>query len=127
MLTTSRGFSIALTAMALTSFACAPATEADDDDELEAEASSDAVVGGNETLDRPEIGAFRHGGSLCTGTLVTPNVVLTAAHCVPSMKDEDVSAAEPAWVFDVTAADRTTRRFKVARIHALPVAADFDG
>ncbi|MBX3264525.1 MAG: S1 family peptidase [Labilithrix sp.] len=133
MATMSRGRSVALAAMALTSLACALPDEDDDDG---VDVSSDAIVGGSETLERPEVGAFRHGGTLCTGTLVAPNVVLTAAHCVPSMKDEDVSTAEPAWVFDVTAraasaggaaADRVTHRFKVARIHALPVASDFDG
>lgn len=40
--------------------------------------SSDTVVGGSVTLDHPEVGSI----SGCTATLVAPEVVITAAHCL---------------------------------------------
>jgi len=36
------------------------------------------------TLARPEIGKIQENGLDCTGTLISPNVVLTAAPCIPS-------------------------------------------
>jgi V8-like Glu-specific endopeptidase len=36
------------------------------------------------TLDRPEIGRFDLGSGHCTGTLIRPDIVLTAARCFPS-------------------------------------------
>ncbi len=67
-------FSLMLLALAT---ACVPAG-AD-----RVESSDDALIDGVLTEDRPEIGRIRmNGGSACTATLVRPNVVLTAAHCV---------------------------------------------
>ncbi|HET6345824.1 MAG TPA: trypsin-like serine protease, partial [Myxococcota bacterium] len=44
-----------------------------------------AVIGGRRTLpeDFPDTGAVRAHEALCSGTLIAPDVVLTAAHCHP--------------------------------------------
>lgn len=42
----------------------------------------DKLINGSFTFDRPEIGSINMGGGFCTATLIRPNVVVTAAHCV---------------------------------------------
>ena len=44
--------------------------------------ADDAVVDGTITWERPEVGTILIGGGMCTATLITPNVAVTAAHCV---------------------------------------------
>lgn len=45
--------------------------------------SSSELIAGSETFDRPEIGRLHlSNNSLCTATLIAPQVVITAAHCV---------------------------------------------
>lgn len=60
--------------------------------EDESEKSRDAIVGGSETLDVPAAGYVAFAGTnsvgafvvstFCTGTLIAPDIVLTAAHCI---------------------------------------------
>ena len=58
---------------------CAVAEEEEEDVEEAVEAIRDGVF----TYERPEIGIMvTNGMSYCTATLVSPNVALTAAHCV---------------------------------------------
>jgi Trypsin len=104
-------------------FGCAGTT----DGESSPETTTDAVVAGAGTFERPEIGMVWHGGGLCTGTLIRPNVVITAAHCVTGTpKDEDVSRAQPPYAFEIRGA-HDSHRFAVVRAYSVPEARDFDG
>lgn len=89
--------------------------------------SADAIVGGTETFARPEVGAFWHGNQLCTGTLIRPNVVLTAMHCTGLAVDQDVSAAAPAYHFVIKKSATERHDFKIDRLHAVTTLADMDG
>jgi len=103
-------------------------TGSSDDEPADVGATSDAVVAGAETFERPEIGMVWHGGGLCTGTLIRPNVVITAAHCVTgSPKDEDVTRAEPPYAFEIRRTRDASQRFAVSRVYSVPEASDFDG
>jgi len=58
---------------------------------LQATPHRDKIVGGDETKPGefdPVVGV-EAGHDLCTGTLVTPEVVLTAGHCLADIEDED--------------------------------------
>lgn len=96
--------------------------DAIDDD---GDSSEGDVIAGSETFEQPAIGMLRNGGSYCTATLIRPNVVLTAAHCVTnSPKDEPVTG----YSFEVRpAAGVAATRFEIDRAYAVPTAADFDG
>lgn len=93
--------------------------------EEEAATTDDAIVDGAGTFEHPEIGLLHNGGSYCTATLIRPNVVLTAAHCVTGgHKDEAVAG----YSFDIKpSASATATRFEIDRAYTVPVAADFDG
>jgi hypothetical protein len=61
--------------------------ESTEEREEESRSAGQAVVGGQPAADHPEVGLLAvsdgHEAALCTGTKVSCNAVLTAAHCVP--------------------------------------------
>lgn len=69
------------------------------------------IIGGITTLARPEIGRLYTTAGMCTGTLVLPNYVITAGHCV----SQGVTASD---TFYVSRADGTWA-FGVLRAHYL--------
>ncbi len=117
----------ALPVAALLLAACAAPTDESADEGGEVGSSSDAVIGGTATFARPEVGAVWHGNGLCTGTLIRPNVVITALHCTGIANDKDVSTAQPAFAFEIRKSATERRRFAVDRIHSIGTLADMDG
>ena len=97
----------------LLSFGCASADATDD-----AESGDEAVIAGKETFDHPEIGQVRHGNGLCTGTLVRPNVVITALHCtIGGADNKDVSAENPSYSFIVIKSATEQHTYQVDRLY----------
>lgn len=88
-------------------------------------ASDEAVIGGTETFEHPEVGMLvNNGTSYCTATLIRPNVILSAAHCLPGTpKDE----ARTGFTFRIKTSATATTVFQIDRAYAVPVASDFDG
>ena len=64
--------------------------------EVKAEETSERIYGGQvvQTCQWPTAIALQSGNSLCTGTLVHPRVVLTAAHCINGSGSVNISFGE---------------------------------
>lgn len=78
----------------------------EDSIDLDPNYTTDEVVGGTVTLDNPHIGSI----SGCTATLVAPNVIITAAHCV------DFRSGSYSDTFTIRKADGTTHRSRITEI-----------
>lgn len=114
---------LALIALAALSTTAACASPSDEEDG--AESSEDAVMAARETYERPEIGMVWHRG-LCTGTLVRPNVVLTAMHCgTGTPVDADVTASDPGYAFEIRKSETEKYKYKVVRAESIAQPADF--
>lgn len=107
----SRRLHAVCSAAVIGSWACAaPHTEPNVEEAL---SGSQAVIGGTVTRDAPEVGKISFSwGRYCTGTLVTPRVVLTAAHCL-GYRTRDVS--EDHGSFRIEKLPTGTASFKVDR------------
>jgi hypothetical protein len=80
---------------------------------------------------------LRRGEALCTGTLIAPNLVLTAQHCIAPTDDEAVDcdtsvfastyAAADVWVSPDTRLDRSADFYPAREIHVPPDSEDLCG
>lgn len=92
------------------------AAAADDAEPADGQTES-AVVAGTQTYAKPGIGMFTSQGSYCTGTLITPRVVLTAAHCLDYQTNVDMRGRGGA--FEIHPKAGSVYRVAVTHAHSL--------
>lgn len=72
-----------------------------EDDDVAAEADAELRRYEDAPFERPEVGLLRRAGSYCTGTLIGPRTVLTAAHCVGFASAIAAPSAPPIGTFTI--------------------------
>jgi V8-like Glu-specific endopeptidase len=91
-------------------------------DERETFDSTQSLIDGRQTLDRPEIGLLRLNGSFCTATLISPKVLITAKHCTAyTTCDSDGCGQQYGGTFYVNDASGNYNPFDVARFRVFNV------
>jgi hypothetical protein len=111
----------ALAALAATTFACAPADDATDATDVAG--AADAIQGGAPDQDHPTAGLLvLPAQGFCGATLIAPNVVATAAHCLKDLpsafylgKGVPITVFEPA-----SKALDTMARYEIERAEIFP-------
>lgn len=73
------------------------------------------LVSGTYTYERPEVGSISVGGGACTATLVGPQLVVTAAHCVDYTSRDRASVYGE---FEIRTGPSESRSFSITRIAA---------
>jgi MYXO-CTERM domain-containing protein len=129
------GAALALVAVLLAAPGCQP----EDGDAVAAIGSSESLIkdGSDDTASKSVVAITTSAGGLCTGSLIAPNVVLTARHCVsPTLPNGsavicDETTSGPAFSsssFFVTTADVVTPgtllEFFVDEVVLLPIEGD---
>jgi len=71
------------------------------------------LISGDYTYERPEVGSINVGGGACTATLVGPQLVVTAAHCIDYTSRDRVGTYGQ---FEVRTGPTDSRFFSITRI-----------